>query len=248
MQITQQQIISEIVQEARTRPDSAVRELVQGQLLVGVQAEQGAGICSRVPLDDVPLDSGHEPGQNQSLHQLLPGLQNQDTVQASFALASANCILNSRRGEIQAKAQELILELGQGKNVAVIGHFPFVSKIKNEFKNFWVLEKRPRDFDLPSTEMPRILPRAQLVAITATTLLNGSLAGILNLCDTGSIRVLMGPSTPMACCLGRMGIDYLAGSRVLDSRQVFTGIKNGLCFRSLSGVENFIQPTGRTGV
>ncbi|WP_291319084.1 DUF364 domain-containing protein [Desulfonatronospira sp.] len=246
MKITQQQIISAVVDESLTRPDSIVTEMVQGRRLVGVQTEQGAGICSRVPLDDALLGTGPDPGLNLSLHQLLPGLEYQDTEEASYALAAVNCILNNRRSEIQAKAQELILELGRGKNVAVIGHFPFVHKIKNAFNNFWVLEKRPRDFDLPSTELPRILPRAQIIAITATTLLNGTLAQILNLCHSGSIRMLMGPSTPMACCLGPMGIHYLAGSRVLEPREVFTGIKSGLCFRSLSGVESFIQPTGRT--
>ena len=243
METTQQQIISEIINEARNLPDNAVNEMVQGRRLVGVQVEQAAGICSRVPLDDAALQTGHKPSLPLSLHQLLPGLENQDTVEASFALAAVNCMLNNRRTRMQAKAQELILELGQGKNVAVIGHFPFVSKIKNAFKNFWVLEKRPRDFDLPSTELPRILPQADLIAVTATTLLNGSLAGILNLCAPGSIKMLMGPSTPMAYCLGHMGIDYLAGSRVLKPQQVFTGIKSDLCFRSLHGVEHFIQPT-----
>lgn len=246
MEITQQQIISEVVGEALTRPDNAVTELVQGRRLVGVQAQQAAGICSRVPLDEAVPRTGQEPSLPMTLHQLLPGLESQDTLDASFALAAVNCILNTCRSRMQAKAQELILELGQGKNVAVIGHFPFVSKIKNAFKNFWVLEKRPRDFDLPSTELPRILPRADLIAVTATTLLNGSLAGILNLCAPGSIKMLMGPSTPMAYCLGHMGIDYLAGSRVLKPQQVFTGIKSDLCFRSLHGVEHFIQPTRET--
>ncbi len=244
MEITQQQIISEVLGEARTRPDNAVTELVQGRRLVGVQADQVAGLCSRVPLDDAAPQTGKKPRLPLALHQLLSGLENQDTVDASFALAAVNCLLNNRRSKMQAKAQELILELGQGKNVAVIGHFPFVNKIKNAFKNFWVLEKRPRNFDLPSTELPRILPRADLVAVTATTLLNGSLAGILNLCTSGSIRILMGPSTPMAYCLGHAGIHYLAGARVLEPQQVFTGIKSDLCFRSLPGVENFIQPTG----
>ncbi|WP_291321312.1 DUF364 domain-containing protein [Desulfonatronospira sp.] len=243
MQITQEFIVNEIIHEAVALPDRSVRNLVIGRQLTGVRCHMQAGICSRLPGADQRKPDLYRPDLPLSLHQLLPGLKQQGTLQASLALAAAGSMMNQRLNGMRLKAQDLILELGRGKNVAVIGHFPFVHKLRYKFNNFWVFEKRPRDFDLPETEMPRILPRAELIAVTGTTLLNGTLAEILSMCSPRSIRLLIGPSTPLAFCLGDAGIHYLAGCRVLEPDLVFEGINKDRCFRELQGVEHFICET-----
>ncbi len=247
MHITQELILNAVIKEAAKNFDAPVLDQVIGAQMVGVKTIHSAGICSLVPAGTYPFFSDRLYNQK-SLHDLAQGLKRQGTLEASLALAGINASLNREVPGPDIKAQELIMELGRGRNVAVIGHFPFVRKIRNHFTNFWVLEKIPRTFDLPEELMPDVLPRADLAAITATTLLNGTLAGILNLCSRQCIKIIMGPSTPLASCLFKMGADYLAGAGIIDYEKVFAGIRKNLCFRRLEGVQNFIahaQPAGK---
>ncbi len=239
MHITQEHILNALIEEAEKNFDAPVLDQIIGAQMVGIKTGNSAGICSLVPAGAHPFFPDRQFRQK-SLHDLARGLLRQGTLEASLALAGINASLNREIPGPEIKAQELIMELGRGRNVAVIGHFPFVSKIRNHFKNFWVLEKRPKSFDLPEEQMPGILPRVDLAAITATTLLNGTLAGILNMCSRQCIKIIMGPSTPLASCLFKMGANYLAGAGIIDHEKVFAGIRKNLCFRQLEGVHNFI--------
>jgi uncharacterized protein (DUF4213/DUF364 family) len=53
----------------------------------------------------------------------------------------------------------------------MIGHFPFINRLKPIVKNLWVLELNPREEDLPAQVAPEIVPRADFIAITGTTLI-----------------------------------------------------------------------------
>ena len=72
----------------------------------------------------------------------------------------------------ELNAAELILEKGVGKNVAVIGHFPFLPRIRDRVKALWVIEKNPREGDFGENEADRRVPQADAVAITGTALTN----------------------------------------------------------------------------
>ncbi|GEM_PF-516996 len=240
MPLAQQDILRAVVQEAMELDNQQVINHVRGSSLVGVETTSSAGLCSILPADD-RIDSLEKNTELPAfIHTLASGLMKQGTLESSWALAGINSRLNTRASGPERKAQDLIVELGKDKNVAIIGHFPFVHKIKHEFKNFWVMEKRPREFDLPESMLPSVLPRTQVVAITATTLLNSSLAFILNLCPPGCIKILMGPSTPLAFSLFRMGLNYLAGAVVKDKEKVLAGIRENTCFRHLDGIEHFL--------
>ena len=131
----------------------------------------------------------------------------------------------------------MLLRLGKGKKVAVIGHFPFVDALRKACQTCWVLERQPKEGDLIATEAPTILPQADLITITGTTLLNGTLAELLNLCREDATVVLLGPTTPFASSLFSCGIDILAGSEVVDPEAVLDGIRGGSCFKGLKGVK-----------
>ncbi|MCA1742515.1 MAG: hypothetical protein LC631_00960, partial [Desulfovibrionales bacterium] len=77
--------------------------------------------------------------------------------------------------------------------------------------------------------------------MTATTLLNNSLGEIINLTRKDCVRIMLGPSTPMASCLLNFGMDYLGGALVLDRNKVVQGIEKGLPFRKLEGIKFIIQ-------
>ena len=143
-----------------------------------------------------------------------------------------------------AFGQDVLAARGQGKNVAVIGHFPFVEAARSAYANYWVLEKRPQPGDCDAAQAATLLPRADLVAITATTLLNGTLAEILNACRPDALVILLGPSTPFAPSLFACGIDVLAGCHCHNAAAALDGVRRHCFFRHLDGAgqRTWIRP------
>jgi uncharacterized protein len=234
MIITQSDIIEAIISQAAERPDLPVQSTVCGAHMLAVMNEENAGLCSRLPGTIHAPESA--PDNSVSVHTMIKGLKLQNTDHASWGLAAINSVLNRKTAGPEVKVQDLILSFGRDRNVAIIGHFPFVEQIRENFKNFWVLELSPRGTDIPESMKSEVLPRADLVAITATTLLNDSLGEILNLTSKKAIKIMLGPSTPQAACLFEMGFDYLGGAVVQDRTRAAYGISKGLPFRKLDGV------------
>lgn len=158
----------------------------------------------------------------------------------SLGLAALNALLPEPAAPSTAKGQDLILERGRGRHVAVVGHFPFVERLGEAFASLSVLELAPREGDLPASRADEVLPKADVVAITGTTLMNGTLAGLLDLCRDDAFTLLLGPSTPFAPSLFERGVSVLAGARVDDADQAMAGIRAGRPFRGLGGVRPLI--------
>jgi len=128
---------------------------------------------------------------------------------------------------------DLVYDVGKGKNISVIGHFPYLERLSKVAKNFWIIEKHPRPEDVSEEEGKRYLPMSDIVVISGTTLINHSLAGILSLCKEGSVRMLLGPSTPMTPVLFDFGIDILSGSTVTGKATVLKYVSEGANFMRL---------------
>jgi uncharacterized protein (DUF4213/DUF364 family) len=71
------------------------------------------------------------------------------------------------------------------------------------------------------------------VAITSTTLINRTLPGILSLCKKGSVKMLLGPTTPLSEIFFDYGIDILAGSVVTDNERVLQSVSEGASFMQI---------------
>ncbi|NLA12061.1 MAG: DUF364 domain-containing protein [Firmicutes bacterium] len=66
---------------------------------------------------------------------------------------------------------------------------------------------------LSQEEQPRLLPRCDLVLLTGTTVINGSVDGLLKLCDRAREVVMIGASTPVfPDAFAGSGLTVLAGS------------------------------------
>ncbi len=232
--LSQDDLLAAVVQDVRSQPDHPVTRAVLGQSLVGLQA-------ARVGLASLPLgDPGDSPlilpvagdsARNLALRLLEPGSQN--TGLASLAMAAANALLPPPAHCTPHFGQEVMAARGRDKAVAVIGHFPFVDAARSAYSRLWVLEKQPQPGDCDASQAAVILPRADVVAITATTLLNGSLAGLLDLCRPQALVILLGPTTPFAPSLFDCGIDVLAGCDCSDGSSALAGVAAGRTFRNL---------------
>lgn len=130
-------------------------------------------------------------------------------------------------------AEHLLASLGAGKRVAVVGHFPFVPRLKECVGELAVLELRPKGDDLPAESAPSVLPRAEVIAITGMAFINHTLEGLLKLCNPKALVVALGPSTPLSPVLFEHGVDIICGAIVTDVQPVMHILSQGANFRQI---------------
>ncbi|MBE0479937.1 MAG: DUF364 domain-containing protein [Dehalococcoidia bacterium] len=158
-------------------------------------------------------------------------------LESSIGMAAVNSLLqvNTERCEI-LNAGDLIEEKGKGKRVAVVGHFPFVEKLRRSARELWVIEMLPRRGHHAANEATEIIPRAEVVAITGSAFVNGTIEGLLALRSPGAFVVVLGPTTPLSSVLFDYGVDVVSGTRVVDRDTVLRYVSQGATFRQIRGV------------
>ncbi len=158
-------------------------------------------------------------------------------LEATIGMATINSLIDIDESTcIEKNAYEIILEKGQGKNVAVVGHFPWIPKLRERIQHLWVLEQRIREGDLPAEEAERILPQCDVVGITGTSFINHTIESLLSLCKNAYI-ILIGPTSPLSPILFEYGIDAICGSKVIDPDKLIRSISEGATFKEVTGVK-----------
>ncbi|MGD0917461.1 MAG: DUF364 domain-containing protein [Thermodesulfobacteriota bacterium] len=158
-------------------------------------------------------------------------------LEASIGMATINSLIDiDEKKCIEKNAFEIILERGQGRNVAVVGHFPWIPKLKEKVQNLWVLEQRLREGDVPAKEANQILPQCEIVGITGTSFINHTIEGLLKLCKKAYV-VLVGPTSPLSPMLFDYGINAICGAKVIDEEKVIRSISEGATFKEVTGVK-----------
>ncbi|WP_461209237.1 Rossmann-like domain-containing protein [Desulfocurvus sp. DL9XJH121] len=221
--------------------DALASRAVLGGHLVAVECGGRVGLASRMGSHGLPAaddGAGNDgvPGRAMADWLLRPPPGRGEG--RSLGMAALNALLPPPDGLSGAKGQDLILDKGRGRRVVVVGHFPFVERMGDTFADLKVLELSPRPGDLEASRAADVVPRADLLAATATTLLNGTLAGLLRLCRADAFVLVLGPSTPFAPSLFGFGVDALAGAVVRDREAALDGVKKGLPFKALPGTES----------
>ena len=155
-------------------------------------------------------------------------------ILASIGVAAINALLTPRPELLSdLNAEEVIATHGAGKTVALIGHFPFVPRLRSRVGRLVVLEREPADGDLPASAAADILPQADVVAITGMTLVNHTLDDLLELCSPEAKTLVLGASTPLSPVLSEYGIDFLSGSIVTAIDPVLAAVRQGANFRQI---------------
>jgi len=104
------------------------------------------------------------------------------------------------------------MEKGKGKRVAVVGHFPLIPKIKKSAGKLWVVEKKPKEGDIGEADADNLIPRADVVAITGTTLTNHTMKHLLERCNPKAYVIALGDTAPLSTILFDYGLDAISGS------------------------------------
>lgn len=173
--------------------------------------------------------AAYEKKSGLALCELAVGKANPYT---SIGLATINALLPQQPERwVDRNAGEVLAIKGKGKRVALVGHFPFVPELREQVGHLDVLELRPREGDIPASDAPKVVPQADVVAITSMAFVNGTMDGLLDLCSANAYVLIMGPSTPLSSTLFAKGINMLCGSIVEDIDPVVLGVEGGDSFR-----------------
>ena len=67
-----------------------------------------------------------------------------DLLEASIGVAAINSLLDVDGSQArELNAAQVLAERGRGRNVALIGHFPFIEQLRPTVGQLWVLELHP---------------------------------------------------------------------------------------------------------
>jgi hypothetical protein len=114
----------------------------------------------------------------------------------------------------------LLLERAAGRRFVAVGHIPYGDRIRAAAAESWTLDLEPEGASLPFADAVEVLPRADVVGIGGTALVDGILEETLRACRRDAYVLLVGPSTPLAPLLFAHGVDALSGSIVADPEAV----------------------------
>jgi uncharacterized protein (DUF4213/DUF364 family) len=208
-----------------------------------VRTSIGTGMASTM------ADAGHGGGQPPirdagSLEERAPLelaalLRSTSPPEAAVGLAAVNALLGvPARAVTERNAAAVLRERGRGHLVALVGRFPFTDALRATCRELWVFERgtRRRPDELGEEHMDELLPHAELVAVTATSLLNGTLDRIVSLVSRDAFLMLLGPSTPLAQCLLAAGFDVLCGTVVEAPEAVVRAVSQGAVTGQIRGV------------
>jgi len=160
-------------------------------------------------------------------------------TEVAIGLATLNALLPEPAQKVSLAAEEYIARQGEQARVALIGHFPFVDWLRSRVAQLLVLELKPRPGDTSSEHAAEIIPQADVLAITSSTLINGTFERLFALRRPDAKVMLLGPSTPLSPRLFSLGIHVLSGSLVRDVEAVRRCVRQGGNFRQVKrcGVE-----------
>jgi uncharacterized protein len=217
-----------------------VRDIRQGIFHTGVLTRR-CGLAATLPKDALKQTPPmiKEPGRllEKSASELVRMSFSDSILEAAIGLASINSLIEVDEERcVELNAGDLIAENGRDKKVVIIGHFPFVDKLRHFSRELTVIEKNPREGDLTEEQADVFLPEADVVGVTGSALTNHTIDRLLSMCNPKAYVVVLGDTTPLSPVLFEYGVDAISGTMVIDSEQALSCISQGANFRQIKGI------------
>ena len=236
-------LIESVISAAGRKPAASVLDVRVGPFWSVVATSAGAGMASTMRSSghvhgSIPISGAGTLCDLQPM-QLVPFLRSGSAPEAAVGLAAANALLGpSARGLAEDKALTVLERRCAGRRAAMIGRFPFAERLRAVCGQLWVFERglNRREGDLGEEAMEQLLPQAEVVAVTATTLLNRSLPGVLACVRPEAFLMMLGPSTPLTPELFEFGFDILCGTVIEDPETVLKAAGEGAVTSQIKGV------------
>jgi uncharacterized protein (DUF4213/DUF364 family) len=159
-----------------------------------------------------------------------------NVLEASIGMAAINSLIDIDEARcVRENALDVLALKGRGKNVAIVGRFPWIPKLRTVARTLWVIEQSPQEGELPAEAAEEVLPQADVVGLTGTSFVNHTVERLLDL-SKNSFVVIVGPTTPLAPVLFDYGVDILAGVTVVEPDKTIRSISQGAIFSQVEGV------------
>lgn len=221
--------------------EAPVRDIRQGVFHTGVLT-RNCGLAATLPRDalrqEPPLVK--EPGHliEKSALELARMAYSESILEAAIGMATINSLLDIDVERCQdLNARDLIAEKGEGKRIAIVGHFPFIPLLREHARELWVIEKNPQEGDFTEAEADNLIPQADIVGITGTAFTNHTLEHLLKLCTPRAYIVILGDTTPLSPILFDYGVDAISGTKVVNVERALRCVSEGANFRQIKGTQ-----------
>lgn len=220
-----------------------LERVVFGLFFTGVILNNGACGLAATPIKEIPFAvccpssaqafsmSGKLVGK--AVTDALRDLSHPQALRRTLALATLNALAETLLERDGLAAHETLTEgdsfdsvrIQADDKVVLIGAFgPYIKALRKAAQDFRILEYDTStlradelQFHIPSERAHEALAWADVVIATGTTLLNGSLAGLLRAIRPHAEVALIGPSVPLLSKpLAQAGITLLGGARVVE--------------------------------
>jgi uncharacterized protein (DUF4213/DUF364 family) len=124
------------------------------------------------------------------------------------------------------------IEIKKNDTVAMVGYFkPFISTIKDRTDNLYIMERNPTvqgEDIFPDIACGEILPKADIVIITGTAIINGTIDHLLELSRNAREIGVVGPTTSMIPDpLFKRGVTVIGGIKVINAERLLQVISEG---------------------
>ncbi|TAK47331.1 MAG: Fis family transcriptional regulator [Xanthobacteraceae bacterium] len=231
-----------------------IERVVMGLFFSGVKLSSGhAGACA-TPLKTIPeavccpssAFAMPFPGKmrGRPAADLLKEAQHPNGLRRAVGIAAMNALAShcwGRRPHPDVVEEANIdafdaANIRPGQLVVVVGAFaPFLRELRKRGQPFFVLEQDPETlkpeempFYRPAEEAPVIVPQADVLLVTGTTLINDTLEGILAAARPDCCKVVVGPTVGLVPdAFLRRGCSVLGGIRITEADEFLDVLAEG---------------------
>jgi len=241
-------------------PGIRVERVCLGLGYSGVKLESGhTGVCNSLLSEATPdccqilQDAGTLAGR--PAEALMDLVESWDIIKRVIGISTINAlsqiVLEAEPDRYLAEKGNLIdvMKVGPEDTVAMVGHIkPFAKAFRSRAREVNILERSPHREEgvLPDTACEVIIPQADIVVITGSALVNGTMERLLQLARDARTIALVGPT--ISCLpdpLFRMGVDYAGGIRIDDPDKAMQILSEGGGTPQLKGAGEFITYRAR---
>lgn len=240
--------IYELLIDYASAPDP-VEEVLIGPIWTLCRTERGIGLAMSPRIPTRTLDwSGTLRGR--PVGELAAWVKEFEPYKATVGMAAVNAALAElalppdsvpvAAGSVlpaNLAVFEHFLPRLEGQNVVVIGRYPGLEALAERCR-LTVLERTPGPGDLPDCACEYLLPEADWVFVTASSLTNKTFPRLAEL-SRAARTVLMGPTLPWLPEFADWGIDYLAGVEVMDAEILRRTVAEGGGVRIFDGAVRY---------
>ena len=181
----------------------------------------------------------------QEVSQLIPLACSSNVVEASVGLAAINAL--AEQGEEDSSQQDLVelLQITEKDQVGMIGCIePLVRRIRQQTDSLFVFDEAKSGLAgiTEAHVIPAILPRCDVVLLSATTLVNKTFDSLMEMASQSRGICLLGPSTPLfPKFFQTRGITVLAGRQIVEADKLLQIVSEAGGTRSFGKVTRKIN-------